>query len=145
MVVDFFGLGSSKSIVELSGSISDNLFDLFILIHGFILSSRVQDIQRSIINMSLQVVVFINQKVVDGFSFNVLELVMEMPEFHLRFTDSNKFSKFVFNIFVIENFKVVNFISSNSSIESNQEGFEERFSSFQIHVHDLNPEEEGNE
>lgn len=46
---------------------------------------------------------------------------------------------------MVENFKVIDFVSSNSSIESNQKRLEEGFSSFEVEVHDLDPEEEGHE
>lgn len=85
---------------------------------------------------------FIDQKVIDGFSFDIVVLAVEIPEFHLRFTNSDEFSKFIFYIFMIEYFKIVNFVCGNSSIESDQKRFEERFSSFKIDIHDLHPEEE---
>lgn len=68
-----------------------------------------------------------------------------MPEFHLRFTQSNKFSEFIFDIFVIKDFKIIDFVSGDSSVESDQKRFEERFSSFEVDIHDLHPEEEGKE
>jgi len=46
---------------------------------------------------------------------------------------------------MVKDFKIIDFIGCNSSVESNQKGFEEGFSSFQIEVHDLNPEKERDE
>lgn len=86
---------------------------------------------------------FINQEIVNWFSFYWLELAVDMPVVHLRSTDSDQFSKFVFNIFMVKNFEIINFISSNSSVKSDQQRFEKGFSSFQVEVHDLDPEKEG--
>jgi hypothetical protein len=44
---------------------------------------------------------------------------------------------------MVKNFEIINFISSNSSVKSDQQRFEKRFSSFQVEVHDLDPEKEG--
>lgn len=145
LIVNLLSVRSSKSLVHTGGGILDDLGDLFILIHLFISFGGVQNIQGSFVDMSLEILVFVDEEVVDGFGFDALELAVNMPEFHLGLRNSDKFSEFIFNIFVVENFEIVDFVGSDSSVESDEEGLEEGLSSFKIDVHDLHPEEEGEE
>jgi len=46
---------------------------------------------------------------------------------------------------VVEDFEVVEFVGGDSSVESDEQGFEEGLASFKVEVHDLHPEEEGHE
>ncbi len=45
---------------------------------------------------------------------------------------------------MVEYFEVVHFVGGDSSVKSDQEGLEKGFSSFEVEVHDLHPEEKGN-
>jgi len=53
----------------------------------------------------------------------------------------DQFSHLEFDVFMIENFEVVAFVGSDSSVESGQEGLEQRLSPFQEEVHKLEPED----
>lgn len=46
---------------------------------------------------------------------------------------------------MIENFEIIDFIGSNSSIKSHQQWFKLRLSSFNVEIHDLHPENEWDE
>jgi len=80
--------------------------------------------------------------VVDGISFHVVEFLMDLVILQLGFRHSDKISNFVFNVFMIIDIKIMAFIGSDFSIESHKEWFEDWFTSFEIEIHELHPENE---
>jgi hypothetical protein len=100
-----------------------------------------QNVGGSFGNVLLEVGVFVGHEVVDRFGLDVQEFSVHFPEFELMLGHHDHFSHLEFDVFMIENFEVVAFVGSDSSVESGQEGLEQRFSPFQEEVHKLEPED----
>lgn len=139
--LDFFRLRTSQSSVEFSVSTFDDTGENFVSIHFFEALSLGQKVGGSFGNVLLEVAVFVGHEVVDGFSLDIQEFSVDFPEFELMLGHHDHFSHLEFDVFVIENFEVVAFVGSDSSVESSQEGLEQRFSPFQEEVHKLEPED----
>lgn len=139
--LDFFSLRTSQSSVKFSISTFNDTGEDFVSIHFFERLSLGQKVGGSFGNVTLEVAVFVGHEVVDGFSLNVQEFSVDVPEFELMLGHHDHFSHLKFDVFMIENFEVVAFVGSDSSVESGQEGLEQRFSPFQEEVHKLEPED----
>jgi hypothetical protein len=139
--LDFFSLGTSQSSIKFSVSTFDDTGEDFVSIHFFETLSLGQNVGGSFGNVLLEVGVFVGHEVIDRFGLDVQEFSVHFPEFELMLGHHDHFSHLEFDVFMIENFEVVAFVGGDSSVESGQEGLEQRFSPFQEEVHKLEPED----
>jgi len=139
--LDITSFLTSQSSIEFSVSTFDDTGKDLVSIHFFHGFSLSQDVLGSVVDVLLEVLVFVGHEVVDGFSLNSQKFSVHFPEFELMLGHHDHFSHLKFDVFMIENFEVIAFVGSDSSVESGQKGLEQRFSPFQEEVHKLEPED----
>lgn len=144
LFLDLFSVAFKLGIDFLGGIFDDSLKDSG-SVDFFESLGLLKEHLSSVGDVSLEVLVFVGQESHDGFSLNIEEFLVELPEFKLVLGDSDQVSNLKFDVVIVVNIEVVTFVSRNSSIPSDQQRLEERFSEFEIEILKQEPEHEGEE
>jgi hypothetical protein len=143
--LDFLGVGTLELSVDFLSSVLDDGLDVLRLVKLFIRLGLLEDAQGSLGNVSLEVEVFISEEQVNALSLDVLEVSVDLPVLELVLGDSDEFSDLELDVLVVEDLEIVDLVCGNSSVPSDEERLEERFSGFKIEVVELHPEDEGDQ
>lgn len=143
--LDISLVGARQLSVDFLAGIFNYALEDLGLVHGFVGLSLFKNADSSFVDVLLEGDLFVGQEGGDGFSLDVKEFSVELPEFELVSSDSDHVLHLVFDVFLIENFKVVNFVGRDSSVPSDEEGLEQGLSKFKIEVLEEHPEHEGDE
>lgn len=143
--LDLLSVGALELSVDLLASIIENGLDVFGLVELLIGLGLLKDAQSSVSDVLLEVEVLVGEEQVDRLSLNVLEVSVDLPVLELVLGDSDELSDLKLNVFMVEDLEVVDLVSSNSSVPSDEERLEKRFSGFKVEVVELHPEDEGDQ
>lgn len=81
--------------------------------------------------------------VVNGVGLDAVELLVDLVVLELGFGDSYEVSDFVFDVFVVIDVEVVALVGGDFAVKCHEEGFEDGLAAFEVEIHELHPEDEG--